>query len=180
MAERSAALRNMALTCAFYTLSSAGMSVFNKMAIMALPLPITLVMVQMVRGPRGAAPPSAPAPSVSAVSLSRWQVFTVATICANWRSVQIGSRRDALRWGCTVPLLFSAMLVSSMFAMEHNTLGTVVVFRNVAPLFTLLIERLFRVPMQARDPDPDPDPDPDTQLDPGPDSDPDPDPDPGR
>ena len=83
------------------------------------------------------------------MSLSRWQVFTVATICANWRSVQIGSRRDALRWGCTVPLLFSAMLVSSMFAMEHNTLGTVVVFRNVAPLFTLLIERLFRVPMQV-------------------------------
>jgi len=123
MAERSAALRNMALTCAFYTLSSAGMSVFNKMAVMALPLPITLVMVQMV--------------------------FTVATICANWRSVQIGSRRDALRWGCTVPLLFSGMLVSSMFAMEHNTLGTVVVFRNVAPLFTLLIERLFRVPMQV-------------------------------
>ena len=67
------------------------------MAIMALPLPITLVMVQMF--------------------------FTVATICANWRSVHIGSRRDALRWGCTVPLLFSAMLVSSMFAMEHNTLG---------------------------------------------------------
>ena len=84
----------------------------------------------------------------------------MATICANWRSVQIGSRRDALRWGCTVPLLFSAMLVSSMFAMEHNTLGTVVVFRNVAPLFTLLIERLFRVPMQARDPDPEPDTNP--------------------
>ena len=90
-------MRNMAFACAFYTLSSAGMSVFNKVAIMALPLPITLVMVQML--------------------------FTVATICANWRSVHIGSRRDALRWGCTVPLLFSAMLVSSMFAMEHNTLG---------------------------------------------------------
>ena len=40
------------------------------------------------------------------------------------------------------------MLVSSMVAMEHNTLGTVV-FRNVAPLFTLLIERMFRVPMQV-------------------------------
>ena len=113
----------MTVSCTFYLFTSAGMSVFNKMAIMALPLPITLVMVQMV--------------------------FTVATIGANWRSVQIGSRRDALRWGCTVPLLFSAMLVSSMFAMKHNTLGTVVVFRNVAPLFTLLIERLFRVPMQG-------------------------------
>lgn len=37
-----------------------------------------------------------------------------------------------------------------MIAMEHNTLGTIVVFRNIAPLFTLLIERMFRVPMQVR------------------------------
>ena len=36
-----------------------------------------------------------------------------------------------------------------MIAMEHNTLGTIVVFRNVAPLFTLLIERMFRIPMQV-------------------------------
>ena len=35
-----------------------------------------------------------------------------------------------------------------MFAMEHNTLGTVVVFRNIAPLFTLAIERMFGVPFQ--------------------------------
>ena len=34
-----------------------------------------------------------------------------------------------------------------MIAMEHNTLGTIVVFRNIAPLFTLFIERMFRVPM---------------------------------
>lgn len=114
---------NMIVSCSFYLVSSAGMSVFNKLAILALPLPITLVMVQMV--------------------------FTCASIGASWRSVHIGSRRDALRWGLTVPLLFSAMLVSSMVAMEHNTLGTVVVFRNVAPLFTLLIERMFRVPMQV-------------------------------
>ena len=36
-----------------------------------------------------------------------------------------------------------------MIAMEHNTLGTIVVFRNVAPLFTLFIERMFRIPMQV-------------------------------
>lgn len=114
---------NMIVSCSFYLVSSAGMSVFNKLAILALPLPITLVIIQMV--------------------------FTCASIGASWRSVHIGSRRDALRWGLSVPLLFSAMLVSSMVAMEHNTLGTVVVFRNVAPLFTLLIERMFRVPMQV-------------------------------
>jgi drug/metabolite transporter (DMT)-like permease len=104
-----------------YMLASAGMSVFNKLAVQAMPLPITLVAVQMA--------------------------FTVATVLANPAAVRIGSRRDAVRWGGTVPLLFAAMLVSSMFAMEHNTLGTVVVFRNVAPLVTLAIERLFRQPM---------------------------------
>ena len=114
---------NLMFSCTFYLFSSAGMSVFNKLAITAFPLPITLVMVQML--------------------------FTVGTVVINWRSVHIGSRRDALRWGLSVPLLFSAMLVSSMIAMEHNTLGTVVVFRNIAPLFTMLIERLFRVPMHV-------------------------------
>ena len=52
-----------------------------------------------------------------------------------------------MRWALTVPLLFSAMLVSSMYAMRYNSLGTVAVFRNVAPLITLPIERLFRVPV---------------------------------
>ena len=67
-----AAMRtNMIVSCSFYLVSSAGMSVFNKLAILALPLPITLVMVQMV--------------------------FTCASIGASWRSVHIGSRRDALR-----------------------------------------------------------------------------------
>ena len=119
----ASARSGLVLSCAAYMVSSAGMSVFNKLAVSALPLPVTLVVVQMV--------------------------FTVLTCGFRWRSVRIGSTRDALRWGCTVPLLFAAMLVSSMYAMEHNTLGTVVVFRNVAPLFTLLIERLFRVPMQV-------------------------------
>jgi len=92
-------------SCCAYLASSAGMSIFNKLAITALPLPITLVLIQMV--------------------------FTVCTTLIGWRSVHVGSRRDALRWGCTVPILFNAMLVSSMFAMRHNTLGTISVFRNV-------------------------------------------------
>eukprot|EP00310_Coccolithus_braarudii_P014522 CAMPEP_0183337796 /NCGR_PEP_ID=MMETSP0164_2-20130417/5315_1 /TAXON_ID=221442 /ORGANISM="Coccolithus pelagicus ssp braarudi, Strain PLY182g" /LENGTH=408 /DNA_ID=CAMNT_0025507543 /DNA_START=83 /DNA_END=1311 /DNA_ORIENTATION=- len=116
---------SLALTwsCGFYLCSSAGMSIFNKLAITALPLPTTLVMIQMS--------------------------FTVCTTLVGWRAVHIGSMRDALRWGCTVPILFSAMLVSSMFAMRHNTLGTLAVFRNIAPLITLAIERLFRVPIQV-------------------------------
>ena len=39
---------NLTWSCCFYLISSAGMSIFNKLAIAALPLPITLVMLQMV------------------------------------------------------------------------------------------------------------------------------------
>lgn len=115
-------MRELAVACIFYMVCSAGMSVFNKLAVRVLPLPITLVCVQMV--------------------------FTIVSVGCRPKSVHIGSLRDALRWGLTVPLLFAAMLVSSMIAMEHNTLGTIVVFRNIAPLFTLFIERLFRIPMR--------------------------------
>jgi len=113
----------MALVCAAYMISSAGMSVFNKLAVRVLPLPITLVIVQMA--------------------------FTVVSLALNPKAIRFGSSHDTLRWGLTIPLLFAAMLVSSMFAMEHNTLGTVVVFRNVAPLCTLLLERMFRWPTHA-------------------------------
>jgi hypothetical protein len=36
-----------------------------------------------------------------------------------------------------------------MVAMQYNSLGTIVIFRNIAPLFTMAIETMFRIPMQA-------------------------------
>jgi hypothetical protein len=119
--NRMTASSELVSAAVFYMICSAGMSVFNKLAVRAMPLPITLVLVQMS--------------------------FTLMSITAQRKAIHIGSLRDALRWGLTIPILFAAMLVSSMVAMEHNTLGTIVVFRNVAPLFTLFIERMFRVPM---------------------------------
>ena len=116
-------MRELVAASIFYMACSAGMSVFNKLAVRAFPLPITLVVIQMT--------------------------FTLFAVIAQRQSIHIGSMRDALRWGMTVPMLFAAMLVSSMIAMEVNTLGTIVVFRNVAPIITLAIERLFRIPMQV-------------------------------
>lgn len=79
------AMRELAVACIFYMVCSAGMSVFNKLAVRVLPLPITLVCVQMV--------------------------FTIVSVGCRPKSVHIGSLRDALRWGLTVPLLsFAAML----------------------------------------------------------------------
>ena len=80
------AASELVAACVFYMLCSAGMSVFNKLAVRAMPLPITLVVVQMT--------------------------FTLLSLAGNRSAIHIGSMRDALRWGLTVPMLFAAMLVS--------------------------------------------------------------------
>ncbi|KAL3915132.1 MAG: hypothetical protein SGPRY_007362, partial [Prymnesium sp.] len=72
---------NLLSSCAAYMLASAGMAVFNKLAVSALRLPITLVLIQMV--------------------------FTVVSVAAKPQHIHIGSKRDALRWGLTVPMLFA-------------------------------------------------------------------------
>lgn len=78
-------MRDLVQACVFYMFCSAGMSVFNKLAVRAMPLPITLVLVQMT--------------------------FTLLSIMTQRSSIHIGSMRDAMRWGLTVPMLFAAMLV---------------------------------------------------------------------
>lgn len=99
------------------------MSIFNKLAVVHTPLPLTIVTVQMA--------------------------FTVLTLLPNRSALTYGSARDVTRWAVTVPLLFVAMLASSMLALQYATLGTIVVCRNVAPIATMLIERCFRVPFAA-------------------------------
>ena len=78
-------MRELVAASLFYMLCSAGMSVFNKLAVRAMPLPITLVVIQMG--------------------------FTLVSVSVQRKSVHIGSFSDALRWGLTVPVLFAAMLV---------------------------------------------------------------------
>mgnify|MGYP007078124995 CR=1 FL=1 len=90
--EARGARANLVVSCGCYMVSSAGMSVFNKLAVQALDLPISLVLIQML--------------------------FTVASIAVRPNSVHIGSMRDALRWGLSVPMLFAAMLVRPRHA--HN------------------------------------------------------------
>mmetsp|Transcript_10696 Transcript_10696/g.23802 ORF Transcript_10696/g.23802 Transcript_10696/m.23802 type:complete len:305 (-) Transcript_10696:301-1215(-) len=96
---------------------SAGMMIVNKMALRAVGLPITVVMIQMA--------------------------FTVLFICASPCTLHFGSARDVLRWACTVPFLFTLMLASSMLALDHASMGAIVVVRNVAPLVTMAVEGFF-------------------------------------
>ena len=108
---------NRVPTLLFYMCSSMGMMIFNKLVLRAIRLPIAVCIVQMA--------------------------FTVCALFALpglRSSLHFGSLRDAWRWGRIVPLLFAIMLVTSMLALKHATMGAVVVVRNIAPLPTLLIE----------------------------------------
>ena len=73
---------------ALYMVSSAGMTIFNKLAVRALRVPITLTMIQML--------------------------FTVAVLLAvpAWRASLQFSSYGAWRWARAIPPLFAAMLVS--------------------------------------------------------------------
>jgi len=111
---------DLILTITGYMLASSGMSIFNKLTVINLPLPLTIVAVQMA--------------------------FTVASLLCTPSLLSWGSTEDLKRWGLTVPLLFVGMLASSMIAMQFASLGAIVVCRNVAPIATMLIESMFRIP----------------------------------
>ncbi|KAJ1634433.1 hypothetical protein T492DRAFT_973675 [Pavlovales sp. CCMP2436] len=106
--------------------ASAGMSIFNKLALLHIPLPLTIVAIQMA--------------------------FTTVTLLLRPSELRWGNSDDIKRWAYTVPLLFVGMLASSMVAMQFASLGTMVVCRNIAPIPTMLIEGMFRIPyvMTAR------------------------------
>lgn len=100
--------------------ASAGMSIFNKLAVNHFPVPLTLVSIQML--------------------------FTVVVVLCQPSKLTYGGREDITRWSTTVPPLFVGMLATSMVAMQYSTLGTIVVCRNIAPIPTMLVESMFRIP----------------------------------
>lgn len=46
-----------------------------------------------------------------------------------------------LRWSLSIPWLFTLMLASSMLALDHASMGAIIVVRNIAPIVTMAIER---------------------------------------
>jgi len=103
-------------SCAFFMVCSAGMLVINKLVLRAARLPITVVMIQMA--------------------------FTVLCLVIFPCGLHFGSWRDVLRWSLSIPILFTLMLASSMLALDHATMGAIIVVRNIAPIVTMMIERL--------------------------------------
>ena len=99
---------HVVLACTAFMLCSAGMMIGNKLALKAMPLPLTLVAIQTA-------------------------FTTIALLaCAPCCTLHYGSRHDAWRWARSVPLLFVAMLVSSMLALHHASMGAFVVVRNLS------------------------------------------------
>jgi hypothetical protein len=100
---------------------SVGMMVFNKLSIQAFPLECTLVAVQM-----------------------GFTVLVLLIFC--WNSLHIGSRYDLLRWLRIAPL-FAGVLLTSVLALKEAPMSLVVVFRCLAPLFAVGIERFYPNPL---------------------------------
>lgn len=106
-----------------WVVCSVGMMVFNKLAVTVFPLECTLVAMQMA--------------------------FTalVMLVCC-WGTIHIGSMKDLMRWCIVVPF-FTGMLLSSMFALSHASMTTVVTFRAISPLVALCIERFYPNPLRV-------------------------------
>mmetsp|Transcript_7633 Transcript_7633/g.18912 ORF Transcript_7633/g.18912 Transcript_7633/m.18912 type:complete len:350 (-) Transcript_7633:52-1101(-) len=105
------------------SLCSIGMTVFNKLAIEAFPLPFMLVLFQM------------------AVTVLCMLVFC-------WGSLHIGSWYDMLRWSAVAPL-FAGVLLTSMFALKSAPMSLVIVFRGLAPMFGLAVESFYPTPLKV-------------------------------
>merc|ERR1719150_114841 len=102
---------------------SIGMLLFNKLAVMAMPLACTLVAMQMA-----------------------FCVIAMLVFCR--QSLHVGSMRDLLRW-CSVVPLYAGMLLTSILALKHAPMTLVVTFRALSPLLSLAIERFYPEPIRV-------------------------------
>jgi len=61
------------------------------------------------------------------------------TLALNWREVFAADRKKLVRWAI-VPVVYAAMLNSSLVGYKYLTLSLVTVFRNLSPLVTIVVE----------------------------------------
>eukprot|EP00466_Bigelowiella_natans_P014544 jgi/Bigna1/67315/fgenesh1_pg.3_\ len=108
---------NMVASISLYMTSSAGMSIFNKMAIKAIQLPMLLVLIQCA--------------------------VVCVILIPFWSQIKLGSFTDKLKW-LPAALLFVGMLGTSMVAFKYCSLGSIVVVRMCSPLLGLVFESFFK------------------------------------
>lgn len=106
----------VALCAASFTITSVSMNVLNKVCVTLTNAPSTLTTIQML--------------------------FTVvATVAMSSREIMQADRKKAFRW-MVVPVMYAGMLNSSLLGYKYLSLCLVTVFRNLAPLLTLMVEGL--------------------------------------
>lgn len=103
------------LLAATYCTVSVMEHTLNKICVTLTQAPATVVLIQMV-------------------------VAAVCVLSTQWKQVTDAPRAQLIRW-CVVPVLFAAMLSSSMIGYEYASLSLMTVLRNLAPIATLLVER---------------------------------------
>eukprot|EP00747_Dinoflagellata_sp_TGD_P163170 gnl/TRDRNA2_/TRDRNA2_181567_c0_seq1.p1 gnl/TRDRNA2_/TRDRNA2_181567_c0~~gnl/TRDRNA2_/TRDRNA2_181567_c0_seq1.p1 ORF type:complete len:420 (+),score=74.70 gnl/TRDRNA2_/TRDRNA2_181567_c0_seq1:43-1302(+) len=109
-----------------WCLSSFGMNVMNKLAATNFKATCLLVIIQML--------------------------VADAVMVVEYRKMFFEKWSDVLRWSI-VPFFFAGMLCTSMIAFKMTTMSTVLILRNVLPLFSFTIEKYsFNVPAMVTTP----------------------------
>ena len=100
-----------------FVLSSVGMMLGNKLAVQVLPLPSTLVLVQ---------------------------VFGTLLLLSLYRNQLQRFRLDVLREWLPIALLFSSMIYTSMKSFLYVNVSTMLIFRNISAIVTTVVEYWVR------------------------------------
>lgn len=110
------------VACLMFMACSATMLIVNKLVVKHFSTPVLVVFAQNLMA-----------------------CLIVVTVL--FRSLHFGSRADAIRFAKVVPLMYAGMLCTSAIAQQFASLGLQIVIRNLAPLVTLPIERIFNEPI---------------------------------
>ena len=110
--------------CGMFMACSAAMMLVNKQVVKTLQTPVTILDMQLL-----------------------FTIFLLAAVFP-W-TLRFATYRDMWRWTRVVPILYTAMLSSSMISQLYATVGLQVAIRNLGPLITLPIERVFNEPLVA-------------------------------
>merc|ERR1719162_488987 len=97
--------------------ASISMSLLNKQATIVFPVAALLVALQM-------------------------GITDIVLLATEHKNMTWGKNSDLLKW-CVVPFFYASVLASGIWALKVTTVSTVLVLRNVLPLFALMAEKLF-------------------------------------
>lgn len=84
----------------------------------------------------------------SSVTVIQMLIALVCFMAVHYREVLRANRKQMLNW-CFVPLVYAAMLNTSLLGYQYLTLTLVTLLRNCAPMLTMVIEQ-FTMPPEYR------------------------------